>query len=426
MILPANLLAATGGFRRPLRNTYVQLGDSKLAYSFSGGGSNILAKNFGITHWGQRYTHSRWRSPKEANFGVAGDTTSQVLQRIDAAIAYPADVYVVLAGSNDRRNGTKLEDSQMQLTRIIRQLRNANKIVIVVAETPKALSGNFGQTQAQALDNYKYRMWIKTVVALWEGVMVVDPWQEMVDPASPYYEPLPGMVSDGAHQTCIGAEIMGRYVAMALNKLSNFPGGLTISNSMYNLDQAITGSLTQNPLMLGTGGTIQAGANAQAGSVLADGYTFGIEGGPATGVATKLYKEPSSRVGEFQVIEITGVPTADNLRFHLYNNVSSAYFANLAANDKCRQLAWMESQGAGANQVSATMVMNGSYALADGDINDLTSPYPSKRIFGTLETPSYTHGTATSLTQRVTVGLIKGATVNMKVKVGQMGVAKFV
>ena len=423
MILPPQMIAATGGIRRPLRNTYVQLGDSKLAYSFSGGGNNVLAKNFGITHWGQRYTHSRWRSPKEANFGVAGDTTSQVLQRIDAALAYPADVFVVLAGSNDRRNGTKLEDSKMQLARIIRQLRNANKLVIVVAETPKSLSGSFGQTMAQALDNYAYRMWIKQTVALWEGVIVVDPWAEMVDPTSQYYEPLPGMVSDGAHQTCIGAEIMGRHVAMALNRLSNFPGGLPISNSMYNLDQAITGSLTPNPMMLGTGGTIQSGTNPQAGSVLADNYTFGVEGGPATGISTKLYKEASPRVGELQVIEITGTPTADNLRLHVYNNATFSY---LSANDKCRQLAWMESQGPGANQVSATMVMNGSYALADGDINDLTSPYPSKRIVGTLETPSYTHGSATSLTQRVTIGLIKGATVNMKVKIGQMGVSKFV
>ncbi|RMV78642.1 hypothetical protein ALP05_04918 [Pseudomonas caricapapayae] len=54
------------------------------------------------------------------------------------------------------------------------------------------------------------------------------------------------------------------------------------------------GCLNANPLMAGTGGTLPAGVNAVAGSVLADGYK--AVGSGLTGITTRWFKEPAPMV----------------------------------------------------------------------------------------------------------------------------------
>lgn len=63
------------------------------------------------------------------------------------------------------------------------------------------------------------------------------------------------------------------------------------------------GCLNTNPLQSGTGGTLPAGVNAVAGSVLADGYK--AVGSGLTGITTRWFKDPAG-FGEAQCIELGG------------------------------------------------------------------------------------------------------------------------
>jgi len=383
--------AASAAVVQLIANRNVGLfGDSRAFLSHSGGGTmgdgtnHNYNKSYGLAATGQAYSLGAVCIPWALNGGVAGNTTEDMLDRQAAYIttlqAAKCTLVVVVAGTNDRTGSSApnldLGTTKKNIREIVRNFKLAGIEVVLLNDTPRGTgSSAYELTAANAADHYAYSRWVLKEMS--KMCVVVNTYDAWLDPSSgSLYRPYAWMVRDGIHPSKIGADAIGRVLGPVLARLMRQLGDLFESNVLYNATSNPKGSLTANPLMTETGGTLAASCNASTGSVLAKGWA--AEGSNMTGITTTWTKEVDEKGMEWQRVDIKGTAGSTQPTFNLYVNIT---LTQLADQDKIKATGLFKSRGKGLSNVSLAMLMTPSWTLKiDSDDPDSTLPWPTELI----------------------------------------------
>ena len=150
----------------------------------------------------------RWRQVPVRNFGVSGDTTAQMLDRLASVLdAGPKpQIVVILGGTNDIARGMPVEDALRNLQTIAERVRDAGRRPVLVCPPP---SGAFRLDRAQAL-----RAGLRDYARA-QGFTFVDPWPAMEDPARRGWS-RPELALDVLHPNEQGQYVLAEQIARAL------------------------------------------------------------------------------------------------------------------------------------------------------------------------------------------------------------------
>lgn len=181
------------------------------------------------------------------NAGIPGNTTEQMLARIDTdVLAYPSDIVAVLGGSNDNTLDWPASRSITALQSIVKKILETGRTVLLCTVPPRDTAL---ETQVRKDHIHGLNKWIKDYARSTKGVILADLWEVMADPVTG--GPFTGLTYDGTHQSERGAHKMGKAVADALASIprSNiWPGS--------NID---TTNVMRNGMCIGTAGTLGGG-----------------------------------------------------------------------------------------------------------------------------------------------------------------------
>jgi len=150
----------------------------------------------------------RWRGIPVRNFGVSGDTTAQMLARLEEVLASgpTPQVVVILGGTNDIARGMPAEDALRNLRTIAERVRDSGRRPVLVCPPP---SGSFPRERAEAL-----RAGLRDYAHA-QGFVFVDPWPAMEDPGRPGWA-RPELALDVLHPNEQGQYVIAEEIARAL------------------------------------------------------------------------------------------------------------------------------------------------------------------------------------------------------------------
>lgn len=136
------------------------------------------------------------------NFGVGGERSDEILARVPDALASRPATVLVLAGTNDVRQG-RADGSIDTLTQIAEEIEAGGATPVFATLPP---SDEFpGETSAL---NERLRAWADE-----GGLELLDFWTPLADPDGTFAD---GMSDDGTHPSAEGTEVLADVVADAL------------------------------------------------------------------------------------------------------------------------------------------------------------------------------------------------------------------
>jgi len=251
------------GILRPAGYRFMPIGDS-ITYMDAGNLSDnpLLpvttayatgATSAGMFAWANAQLGHRLKMA--GNGGVPGDTSEQVLARLDSLLAVPSDIVSVHCGANDFSQGWAASRTITALTAIYAKVRASGRRLVVLTTMSRSTMNNAGGYAYLAIVN----QFIKDYARKTPGVILADISSAMTDPATgiPYISPF--HTADGTHPNAIGAQAMGRVLADALRPF--FPAADVFSSN--NNDPL---NYMRNACNLGTGGTIANGITGTPGT----------------------------------------------------------------------------------------------------------------------------------------------------------------
>lgn len=291
--------------------TVAVLGDSRSGASSFTGPPRI--NQMGWLNWACMLSRGRLRAADQPNFGVAGETSAQILARVAAVIASPADAIILCSSINDATGA----DSVGNVQATIAALLAAGKTVIALPELPKS-SGWAANRIAQ---NLRVRQAVLDLQGT-PGLIVADPWPDLADPAGTG-GPTAGLYWDVIHPNTLGNFYIGRAIAAAVNAQYPEPALLPVTNGgLYDATYNPLGVLNSNPLMTGTTGTFSGGATGSMATSWGLAQTANL-----TAVASKV----TSGGKEWQQVAISGTAADANQQVTL---TTFPTIGNFAAGDK--------------------------------------------------------------------------------------------
>lgn len=412
------------------------LGDSRTRYNYYVSAASPDAtwdmNATGYAFWAQTLSMARVRIPAEYNFGVSGDTTTQMLARLPSALATPASAAIVFGSVNDRSNSMTADQSIANLQAIILGLRNAGKRVYVICELiSTALSG------VQLAYQSSVRDWIKRTASRLNNVVIVDPVEDMADTSGSSPGFLPFMSRDGLHYTPRGAYYIGKSLAKAF--IADYPAVDCLMHLPFEAYGAnnVRGNLLSNGLMKGAGGTLSGTSPTPTGTV-ADNWTLAsssgagltIAGSKVTGTQITGLDGSGNANRLLQQVVVGGTPT---LGFPAAALTFVPSTANLSAGDVIEGFAYVEVD-AGAvgltglrHDVRIQDNVPTSFFAAAGsqwpDVNDYFMP--SEAWSGVIRTPRLTvPPNAASILSRFFVQGKQNAAIAATVRVGCVSLQK--
>lgn len=402
---------------KPLNREFAIFGDSRTAQCHTVAATAFSTENYGYAFWANQVAQGF--CPTNYNFGVGGDTTGMMLARISTVVSCPADIVLFMGSTNDRTSGMTVADTKRNITAIVRRLQKAGKIVIVSNETPRF--GTKALTAPQQADHEIIRDWITDELS--KITPVADTYSNIIQ--SDLHDDLHPNVK-GAYK--IGVLGFGPILAKYINLGVDLP---TESADLYSTNN-VTGSLTSNPLMLGSVTQSTGSVNPVVGSVVATGFKGA--GSSFTGVTTKWSKE-DYEIGEFQVIEFGGTATTAGAYIAI-SPTATFNLSQLAVGNVISLMCGydLECDGTGILSVTAELLVTKPVATVstviyhrDGDKYQYPWTMPSGTISGALDTPRYTvDGTETSIVVRVSIYLAHNTPQSSIFKLRQFAVRKHI
>ena len=226
----------------------------------------------GYAAWVQAESRARVEFPADLNFGISGDSTTEMLARVGTVTASDAGVVVVLGGTNDADSSVTLETMIANMQAIVQALVDAGKLVILIAELPRG-DPTFTPSQALSAANQTkfeaYRQWmLDDVPSLFPGrVIIADVWPLWVIRGSTAGYVQPGLTYDGLHPSPAGARLIARVLNAIFAAL--FPARewlLPVPDDApsYYPDWPVYTWLNLNPLLTESGGTQGSGFDPPA------------------------------------------------------------------------------------------------------------------------------------------------------------------
>jgi len=276
----------------PLNSRIVAMGDSLTASGIAViSPTRSSYQSRGYTTYAAIASDNRFYMPIGGNKGVSGNTTTDMINRLGAALALNPAIAIVLGGTNDLGTSATSETIIYNLRRLHSGFIAVRAKVIAITILPR-----FGAnipTPANEIKRQEVNTWIRSQSS--DDITVIDAETFMND-AAYYY--------DGLHLNSIGAAILGTAVAEILNSMSKAGrvADVLAVDTAYNL----------NLYFAGTAGVKTNGATG----VVANSYELdrGASGANVDGVVL-------SNAGiRTQQINITGTYTGANQLVSLKNN----------------------------------------------------------------------------------------------------------
>jgi lysophospholipase L1-like esterase len=304
-------------------NTIVIFGDSITEQNNSVAGLNNHIEAKGYFSWGNFFLNQRFNVIYNA--GIGGNTTTQMLARIDADVIAKNPKYCfIMGGINDITAGetdysviaSRLEEMYIKLTK-------AGITIIASTVTPAATIDTRISTT-----NY-LNEWIRQY-SINNNIILVNMAEAIINSANS--EAIAGLIDAGSsHPTTTGAFLMGKKIYEVLDSLIKPIPNLAISNIDPNV-------LNDNPMLLGD--------NAGVADDWAADASFTV---------SKEIRENGK--GEWQVIE--DVRSGTSKPFIASNVVSSGF----AVGDKIFGLAEIEVESTAMRYIFLDMFfLNSSFA----------------------------------------------------------------
>lgn len=412
-----SLLVSAIPRRQPIRRGLGLLGDS-----FSGNCHTIAATAYGTEAYGfaAMIAARTGLFPSYLdNQGKVGDHTGQFMARLPACIASStADLWLLLSRTNDSTTaGMTLADTKANVMKVVTAFLNTpGKYLIVGTGTPRfGARALAGQALADAI---AYKDWVLSYVS--QFVPVVNIWDGFTE----------AMTVEGLHPNIVGADFISSRVVPIVTANFEFPG-IPLPTDAGDIYSAIRpfGCLNANPLLAGTGGTLPAGVNPVAGSVLADGYK--AVGSGLTGITTRWFKEPAA-YGEAQCIELGGTMAAAGGYVYM-QPTANVITTSLAAGDVIEMVSAVDIVGSSRGilaweaELIITKPVNGtSTTFYYRSMDKYQEPFTMPANFsGELETQrGVVDISETVITSRMGLYLAAGVAQNSTVKAAQFGIRK--
>jgi len=182
----------------------------------------------------------------------SGDSTLEMLARIDEISTYGGYTVFVLGGTNDAIRAQSLADSKLNISLIVNKISSFGCRVVILTIPPvsSAVPLQGGQTATQRAQWVaEYNDHIKSLASS-GSVTVVDIYSALVDKTSATANFVSTMTYDGVHLSPLGCVTVAPLLQAALNQ-RKLP---RVSSNLQTANQ-----LLPNPLFIGTGGTANAG-----------------------------------------------------------------------------------------------------------------------------------------------------------------------
>lgn len=282
-------------------------------------------------------TTSGWSSgtPDLANYclAVSGVTSDQVLQtQVPQALLLRAGWWSVQCGTNDLTilSGDSVAAICNRLHLIVRAGIRAGARVALWTIPPRSsaawtasnglITAGGSTIAAQQVKHMGVNNWIRRFAQETPGVVLVDPFSDLVDPSSASGDWLTNYSTDGTHWGAAGAFVAGRVFARAVSPfVKEAPASVLSQLDAYDATNNPGGNLLPVAAftMQGTGGTI--GGTGVSGN-LPTGWTQDLEAGTLTpGTATLAAQARSDALSGGREVQITlagSAPGNFTLRFY--------------------------------------------------------------------------------------------------------------
>jgi hypothetical protein len=357
-------LLSTTALTMPLRRGTLYggvLGDSRTQNSFAGS-TGLLMQPRAYPFWAQTRSGGALRFRADCNFGVAGENTTQILDRTAGALvtakAKGLDFISILCETNDALGAISTQNIQQ----IVELVLAAGIIPVVIAELPRGdTTAESGTTWSQnRIAQHFYAVEYIKRMAFSHGIRVVDAWAALVDPYSPIGAPWPNTFYDQLHLDCIAAMLLGYAVADAMADLARTPFPLLASNAdRYNAVHNPWGNLIQNGMMDGTGGT-KSGTGTINGSV-SDIFAL---------FATSSFTVNASKIVrnglKLQRLEFSGTPVNGSQVFSLSQSIPVP--GDIAAGDIVQLAGYVEVAAGSSGMYGPDLNLIVNDGSADSDV----------------------------------------------------------
>jgi lysophospholipase L1-like esterase len=261
-------LAARG---MALKATKVRIGNTVVGFgdSITIGNADVLNNSFGDTSWFQQFVvRSKGRVRYLYNAGISGNTTTQMLARIDSdVIKYSPKICFVLGGTNDVGNSISHTVTKSNLETIVNKLLSSGITPILCTIPPRNDATKLGVARVNAV--------IQNLATKY-GLTLLDFFTVLADPANSNFKSgLNG--GDGIHPNAAGAKLMSALAETTLLPLLPY-NFIPLSTSNVN-----AASISSNGLVLvdtdtdglGDNWTMQGAATATASIVSGDTAIIG-------------------------------------------------------------------------------------------------------------------------------------------------------
>ena len=247
----------SGTFETLRPATIVLFGDSRTSDCNYAVSPNFYTTNMDWFGWGNSARIGGPTLDVIANAGVGGNTTTQMLARMQTDVLDLAPGYITIwGGTNDSWTViADVDDSYNNMVTMIGMARAKGIYVFVISET----TSNIHATTFPKFVSY-YNDRLSEHVAQMADVEFWDFNSVVTDPASAFGFPKTAMLRDGIHLGPFGASTVGKaVVAPVLEKMSKNLVNLAVSQVDSRSQFASSRNLVDNSLMLGTAGTVGAG-----------------------------------------------------------------------------------------------------------------------------------------------------------------------
>lgn len=309
------------------------------------------------------------------NAGVPGDTTAQILARLDAALELDSDIVSVCAGANDHgpTAGTiavPAATTIANLYAIYDRVRADGKVLVIEPTGTRSV-----------MTSTDSKLWIATVnraiadyATTRPGVLFADTSSVITNPSTGVpYNSSPFPTSDGTHPNAYGAMRQGTVIAAAVSHLVK-PVDLFSTNG--NVDPL---NYSRNASNLDSAGTVADGVTGTPGTY----WAVGAVSGTAVAAVSKVART-DNKPGEWTRITIGPANTAE-----MYAQVSVRFDATGADGVKVgdRVLAAIEVRTSGLTDVSkmqggvlasspnGAFDLNGAWTLGNGNVADVSGVF---------------------------------------------------
>lgn len=149
------------------------------------------------------------------NSGVGGNRWDQMLARFDTdVIAHNPAIVIIGSSTNSVTFGSTVAEQISWLDQMIAKARAVGALVIVLTNGPRV---SFSSTVAKRVAAMEVNRYIEGLAGRMRGVIGVDQWRPVVDPATG--EPRPGTTYDGVHWVPSGAALIGLSIAEQIRHL---------------------------------------------------------------------------------------------------------------------------------------------------------------------------------------------------------------